>query len=58
MQDELLPDVGAEELELPYLEGSFGTQFDLSQFQFDTTNSMCDAWFSQQVMDLEYMQGV
>ncbi|OAL43420.1 hypothetical protein IQ07DRAFT_650254 [Pyrenochaeta sp. DS3sAY3a] len=43
---------------VPQEQEGFAAQLDLSQFNFDITNSFTDGWFSQQMMNLDYMQGM
>ena len=58
-QQEILPESNVSNADmLPHQQGDLGTQLDLSQFNFDGTNSLCDAWFSQQVINLDYMEGL
>lgn len=40
----------------PRLQEDSSAHLDLSQFNLDGTNGLCDAWFSQHVINLDYME--
>ncbi|KAM5353126.1 hypothetical protein ACJZ2D_016988 [Fusarium nematophilum] len=55
MQPQLLPLENTEMME-PNLEGDLATQADLSEFDTDIAHVLWDGWFSQQVMNIEYIE--
>lgn len=58
LQDTMRSESAVGNLAVPQEQDGFAAQSDQSQFNFDITSSFTDGWFSQQMINLDYMLGI